>query len=116
VIEDRDDIRQPLVELLKDEGFVVHDAADGRTGLELIRLTRPDPALIDIGLPDLDGFEIASQLRADGHDGELRLIAVTGYGQDDDHERITAVGFDTHLIKPVMPDDVVAALAGFGLG
>ncbi len=110
LVEDQDDIRMPLAELLREDGYHVEDAANGRDGLELIRRTLPDVALLDIGLPDLDGYEVARQVRTEYGPDAIHLIALTGYGREDDRRAVIEAGFDEHLIKPVMPEDIVAAL------
>jgi CheY-like chemotaxis protein len=85
--------------LLEHGGHEVHEAADGTEGVELALCLRPDAVLIDIGLPGLDGYEVARQLKA--KEPGVRLIALTGYGQPDDRRRGAAAGFDAYLIKPV---------------
>jgi CheY-like chemotaxis protein len=77
------------------------EAADtGAAGLDLARTGRPDVVLVDIGLPDLDGYEVGRQLRAI-LGPSVRLIALTGYGQPEDRQRSRVAGFDAHLVKPV---------------
>jgi DNA-binding response OmpR family regulator len=77
-------------------------AEDGNVGLESAARIRPDAVLVDIGLPGLDGFELARRLRAAG--SKLRLIALTGYGDSDHRRRGTEAGFDAYLVKPVALD------------
>lgn len=101
IVEDNDDSRMMLCELLELSGFQCHSAADGKQGLELIGELLPDVALVDIGLPGLDGLEVAKQLRQDRRHDQLLLIALTGYGQREDREAARRAGFDTHLVKPV---------------
>ncbi len=110
VIEDNDDAREVLVTLLRLDGHEVEAAATGLAGIELASARSPDVVLVDVGLPDLDGFEVCRRLRrTHGYHG--RLIAVTGYGQTRDRERSAAAGFDAHLVKPVDAADLAAALA-----
>jgi len=110
VIEDNDDAREVLVTLLRLDGHEVEAAPTGLAGIELASARSPDVVLVDVGLPDLDGFEVCRRLRHTlGHRG--RLIAVTGYGQARDRERSAAAGFDAHLVKPVDAADLAAALA-----
>jgi CheY-like chemotaxis protein len=71
---------------------------------------RPDAVLLDIGMPELDGYEVARRLRADPTLAPLRLVAVTGYGQPEDRRRALDAGFDDHLVKPAAPDEVERAL------
>ena len=99
IVEDNDDVRDMLRTALSIVGHDVHEAADGERGLEAALRLRPDVALIDLGLPGLDGYEVARRLRAAGH--RDRLVAVTGYGQAEDRRRSADAGFDAHLVKPV---------------
>ena len=110
VVEDNADARQMLRHLLEGMGHEVSEAEDGHAGLERTLTLRPDAAVIDIGLPGLDGYELARRIRAAGHAGML-LVAVTGYGQSGDRLRSTEAGFDAHLTKPVDPRALDALLA-----
>jgi PAS domain S-box-containing protein len=101
VVEDIDDARNMLVALLEADDYVVKSAADGQAGLELILQERPDLAIVDIGLPKLDGYQVARQIRQQIPRSELTLVALSGYGQDTDHDRAIAAGFDVHLVKPL---------------
>src|SRR5262249_6770384 len=101
IVEDNDDARDSLRLLLEALGHRVATAADGREGLALALAQRPDVALIDLGLPELDGYEVARAMRANPIGKTMTLIAVTGYGQADDRQRSTQAGFDAHLVKPV---------------
>jgi two-component system CheB/CheR fusion protein len=101
LIEDNDDARRILQELLTDDGYTVFSAGTGREGLQRIRETSPDAAIIDIGLPDIDGFEVARTIRADFASVPITLVALTGFGQPDDVAAALAAGFDAHLTKPV---------------
>jgi CheY-like chemotaxis protein len=76
-------------------------AYDGRQGVELAKTVRPAVVLCDIGLPIMDGLAVASALRRDPSTAETHLIAVTGYGGEEDRQRTLAAGFDAHLVKPV---------------
>ena len=109
VVEDNDDARETLRNLLHLFGHEVHEARDGDTGVEEARRLAPDVALIDIGLPGIDGYEVARRIRADVP--RARLVAVTGYGQPDDLERARAAGFDAHLVKPLDPRQLQEVLA-----
>lgn len=112
LIEDQDDNRNMLTSLLELEGVEVHGAASGLEGLELIEDVHPDAAIIDIGLPKMDGYEVARRIRAsDRNRGDITLIALTGYGQPKDIERTRAAGFDHHLVKPLQVDKLVQILA-----
>jgi PAS domain S-box-containing protein len=113
LIEDNADARQTLRTLLEQDGHRVDDAADGASGLARAEATRPDVVLIDIGLPHVDGYEVARRIRA-RHGARPILVAITGYGQADDQRRALEAGFDAHLTKPVFPAqlaDVLATLA-----
>ncbi|HEY3067684.1 MAG TPA: ATP-binding protein [Methylomirabilota bacterium] len=110
VVEDNDDAREMLRTSLELEGHRVDTAADGVSGLELALKNQPEIALIDIGLPGLDGYEVARRIRRELGQ-RMTLIALTGYGQLDDRRRTTQAGFDTHLVKPVDPDELARILA-----
>ena len=98
IVEDHDDAREALRALLELEGYDVDAAANGPLGLDLVRARVPDVALIDIGLPEVDGYEVARRLRAMAGP-EPYLIALTGYGQPDDVRRAREAGFDAHLAE-----------------
>jgi CheY-like chemotaxis protein len=85
--------------VLANEGHEIFEAADGKSGVERAFASRPQLALVDIGLPDIDGFEVATRIRA--RDPAIRLVALTGYGRDEDLAASRAAGFDAHLLKPV---------------
>lgn len=106
VVEDHPDAREALQILLTLDGHHVEAAADGRAGLGLILDTRPEVALIDVGLPELDGYEVARQVRRTPGSAMIRLIALTGYGQSYDRTRAQEAGFDLHLTKPVEPREL----------
>jgi signal transduction histidine kinase len=109
LVEDHADSREALQILLALDGHQVEAAADGRAGVGLILDTRPEIALIDVGLPELDGYEVARQVRrASG--STIRLIALTGYGQSYDRTRAQDAGFDLHLTKPVEPEELRTVL------
>jgi CheY-like chemotaxis protein len=103
LIEDNPDARDSLAALLRLGGHEVHATESGLHGLEKALAWVPDLALIDIGLRDLDGYEIARRLRRNEKTRQLRLVAVTGYGTPEDRRRALAAGFDEHLPKPVDP-------------
>jgi len=111
IVEDNADARAMLRHLLEAAGHEVHEASDGRQGLAMALSLRPDVALIDLGLPGLDGYEIARQLRASDDRRNILLVAVTGYGSPEDRERSLLAGFDVHLVKPVDPDMLAGVLA-----
>jgi signal transduction histidine kinase len=109
LIEDNDDGREATTMALKVLGHDVQAANSGRAGIELALQCRPDLVLIDIGLPDLDGYEVARALRLQVGD-RVKLVALTGYGQESDRKRSASAGFDAHLVKPVAPADLVRVL------
>ena len=100
LVEDNVDNRNSLRELLEELGHVVAVARNGNEGVEVALATVPEVALVDIGLPELDGYQVAQRIRAALGD-RMRLIALTGYGQPEDARRARAAGFDAHLVKPV---------------
>jgi two-component system CheB/CheR fusion protein len=111
LVEDQDDAREMLELLLRADGHQVSSAADGRAGLELIAQERPDVALVDIGLPGLDGFAVARAVRERSL-GDVFLVALTGYGTREDVEATRDAGFDAHLTKPARPEALRTVLEG----
>ncbi len=103
VVEDDEDTREVLKDLLEMWGHQVETAKDGEEGLARLLELRPDVALVDVGLPKLDGYEVARKARADGRGARLFLVALTGYGGADPKERALEAGFDLHVVKPVDP-------------
>ncbi|WKB54307.1 ATP-binding protein [Eleftheria terrae] len=99
VVEDNEDARNAIENLLTLAGHRVTVAQDGLSGLQTVMDCEPDLALVDIGLPGLNGYEVAQRLRAAGR--STRLVALSGYGQPQDIERALAAGFDAHLVKPI---------------
>jgi CheY-like chemotaxis protein len=111
VVEDDDDTRTVLRFMLEAEGARVETAGSGVEGVAAAQRTRPEVVLCDIGLPDIDGLEVARRLRADDALSPTRLIALTGYGQAEDVRQAIAAGFDAHVTKPVNLDQLMALLA-----
>ena len=101
VIDDNQDAAESLAMLLRLKGHDVEIAFDGVSGVELALGSTPDCVLVDIGLPGIDGYEVAKRLRAHDRNGRTLLIALTGYGQAEDRTRSRQAGFDHHLVKPV---------------
>ena len=101
IVEDNHDAREMLKMLLESEGYQVGTAADGISALAAIETEKPQVALIDIGLPELDGYGVAHRVREQLGSDAVRLIALTGYGQPSDRKKTRAAGFDEHLTKPV---------------
>ncbi len=108
VVDDAADAASSLAELLALWGHAVRTASDGASALEVAREFRPDVVLLDIGMPDMDGFETARRLRAEHGPDAMVLVAVTGYGQEDDRRRSRDAGFRHHLVKPL----ALGALSG----
>ncbi len=114
VVDDNEDGAEMLAEVLTNRGYDTRVAHDAPTALRVAAEFSPDVAFLDLGLPVMDGYELASHLRAiPGLDG-LRLVAVTGYGQESDRQRTRAAGFHHHLVKPVGIDAIEATLMMYG--
>jgi len=111
VVEDNRDAAESLGLFLELCGFGVTLAYTGPEGLEAAKSVHPDIVLCDIGLPGMDGFQVAGALRRNPETAEVRLIAVTGYGQEEDRRRALEAGFDVHLVKPVDPEKLLGYLA-----
>ncbi len=103
VVEDSADARLGVQLLLEQAGHVVETAGDGPEGLAKLGQFHPDVALIDVGLPGMDGYELARVARSQPETRDIRLVAITGYGQEEDRQRALAAGFDLHVAKPVNP-------------
>ena len=110
IVDDNEAAALGLAELLELHGFTVRVALDGATALATVDDFQPQAALLDIGLPIMDGFELARRLRAHPQVGGLQLIAITGYGRDSDRKRSREAGFDHHLVKPIEGKAVVTLL------
>lgn len=111
LVEDNKDTAeslQMLLELLGHRVCVVHD---GAAGVAAARASAPDVMLVDIGLPGMDGYEVAKLVRAEKGLERVVMVALTGYGRDEDRRRALAAGFDHHLVKPVNPDALSALVA-----
>jgi two-component system, chemotaxis family, CheB/CheR fusion protein len=111
IVEDNADSREMLCAMLTHAGLVCHDAPDGVTGLALIDKVSPGVVILDVGLPGIDGLEVARRIRANPRHAGVRLIALTGYGQSGDRVATTKAGFDHHLVKPVDPAELLSLLA-----
>ncbi|HXY32829.1 MAG TPA: ATP-binding protein [Planctomycetaceae bacterium] len=111
IVEDNSDVRSMLKTLLEYVGHRVEIASDGLAGVELIERTRPDVALVDIGLPKMNGYQLASRIRRNEAHRNVYLAALTGYGQPADQEKALSSGFDAHLAKPVSLEHLRKLLA-----
>jgi signal transduction histidine kinase len=109
--DDNRDALESLATLLQCDGHEVFTAADGAEALEVAAECRPDVVLLDIGMPKLDGYEVARRIRAEAWGKSAVLIALTGWGQDEDRRRSREVGFDSHLVKPLDPEALSTLLA-----
>ncbi|MBQ5939806.1 response regulator [Massilia sp. AB1] len=110
LIEDNEDGREMMATMLAAHGYPVFQAGDGLAGVAAATAHRPEAALVDIGLPGIDGYEVARRLRADPATQSIKLIALTGYGLAEDQRRVFEAGFDLHLVKPVNIDRLLEAL------
>jgi signal transduction histidine kinase len=112
VCDDAPDLRDLVADLLRLRGHQVSVVGDGPAAIELIVAEKPDVALIDIGLPDMDGYEVARTIRRQLAGDKPRLIAMTGYGQASDRAAAFDAGFDAHIVKPASADKILRALYG----
>jgi CheY-like chemotaxis protein len=105
IVDDNEDAAESIADLLRDLGNEIETAYDGPAALRIAKVFKPEVCLVDIGLPAMDGYELARRLRESQDLARgARIIAVTGYGQDADRERSRQAGFDSHLVKPVNLD------------
>ena len=111
VCDDAPDLRELVADLLRMKGHEVTVVEDGPAAIRVITDEKPDVALIDIGLPDMDGYEVARQLRRMMKE-HVRLIAMTGCGQAADRATALQAGFDAHIVKPASADKIMRALYG----
>jgi CheY-like chemotaxis protein/two-component sensor histidine kinase len=106
VVDDNADAATTLAMLLQLKGYEVHVAHDGRTALAMAAAIRPELVFLDLGMPGMDGFETARRLRGTAESEKIVLVALTGWGQEDDRRRTAEAGFDHHLVKPPEPDRI----------
>jgi len=112
LVEDNQVARNLLKEVLQLDGHEVTEAEDGPAGLAVLLEARPDVALVDVGLPGFDGYELVRRARSDERGREARLIALTGYGMPEDIAAASEAGFDEHLVKPLHYPDLCELLRG----
>jgi len=111
LVEDNDDARTMLAAQLSSAGYRVLEADNGADGIALARQEVPDLAIVDIGLPGMNGYQVATHLRALPDLKTMRLVALTGYGQEEDRRRALDAGFDEHFVKPLRIDELADTLA-----
>jgi CheY-like chemotaxis protein len=111
VADDNQDAADSLAMLLEMSGHDVRVVHDGRAALSVAQTFRPDTMLLDIGMPELNGYEVARALRQEPWGSSITLIALTGWGQGSDRQRAIDAGFDRHLTKPIDPDALEAILS-----
>jgi CheY-like chemotaxis protein len=111
VVDDNVDAADSLVALLEMWGHEAHARHDGPAVASAVSALRPEVVLLDIGLPGMDGYEVARQLRDLPGEPAPLLVAITGYGQPEDRRRSESAGFDVHLTKPVDPERLRELLA-----
>jgi PAS domain S-box-containing protein len=116
LIEDSRDAREMFRMMLELAGHRVYEAENGDRGLELLATERPEVAIIDIGLPGLDGYQVAKRIREQPDGRAMLLVALTGYGFPSDYERSVEAGFDHHLVKPVDPYELAQLLSARAAG
>ena len=112
VADDNEDSAESFAILLSFSGHEVRIAHDGAAALDAVRAFRPDVAFLDIGMPGLTGYEVAQAVRAEPWGREIKLIAVTGWGQNEDKRRALEAGFDHHITKPLNPSNLGSLLEG----
>jgi PAS domain S-box-containing protein len=111
IVDDNRYTADCLAAALAMVGHKVQAVYGGREAIAAAEALRPDVMLIDIGMPDMDGYAVCREIRAQREGDRIRLVAVTGWGRKEDRERTEAAGFDLHLVKPVHPDEIVEILA-----
>jgi DNA-binding response OmpR family regulator len=111
IVDDNADAADSLCSVLTLAGFQTQVAYAAAEALEKAANQHPDVVLLDIGLPDLSGHELARRLRAESWGAGLQLIAITGWGQEDDRRKSREAGFDHHLTKPVDPEQLISLIA-----
>jgi PAS domain S-box-containing protein len=111
LVDDNEDARMLLAEVLATFGHKVQSAPDGRAALAILEVFKPDVAILDIGLPGMDGYELATRIHDMPEHRNLRLLALTGYGQPQDATQSRAAGFEAHLVKPIDVQRLLAHVA-----
>lgn len=111
IVDDNKDLADSLTLLLRRQGHTVQTVYDGESVWDTLATFEPEIVFLDIGLPGMDGFQVAQQLRSSSYGKEMRLVALTGYDQKEDIRRVIGAGFDQYLIKPVKVKDLQESLA-----
>jgi len=111
VVDDNHDVAESTAVLLRLAGCEVHLAHDGEEALRLVPRVRPDAVLLDIGLPRMNGYEVAERIRSDPENRDILIVAVSGYGQQEHRLRSKQAGFDQHVVKPIDPTALSGLLA-----
>lgn len=114
IVDDNQDTLDLLVMGIEMLGHEVFSAVDGASALAVVAAQRPDIAFMDVGLPDMDGYELARRIREGEATARMRLVALTGYSQATDRERALRAGFDAHLTKPVNLKKIQETLQALG--
>jgi CheY-like chemotaxis protein len=112
LVEDHPEVAAAQALLLKALGYQVQTAHDGQTAIDMAKSLLPDIAVVDIGLPGIDGYQVAESLRGDPATSAIRLIALTAYGSAEDRQKSMHSGFEAHLVKPASIDQLCRALGG----
>jgi CheY-like chemotaxis protein len=111
VVDDNRDAADSIALLLEVAGHEVRTAYDGPDALTIAASFRPAVVILDLGLPIMDGFEIARRIEGQQWGKDMALVALTGWGQQEDYRRTRDAGFDAHLVKPVAPEELLKTLA-----
>ncbi|MEO7941339.1 MAG: response regulator [Burkholderiaceae bacterium] len=111
IVDDLAESAETLQLILEMDGYVVEVAREGQIAIKLAADFRPDVIILDIGMPGMDGYEVARRLRAQPQSRAARLLALTGYGDVDSRSRTRAAGFDHHVVKPADIDQLIALVA-----
>ena len=112
LVDDNDDARELLHDLLSAHGYQIVSAHNGATALQIAESFRPEVAVLDLGLPEMDGYELARKLRLIEGLEHIRLVALTGYGTESDRKRSYEAGIDEHLVKPIAVASLTRSFAG----
>jgi two-component system CheB/CheR fusion protein len=111
VVDDQPDLAESVAMLIETLGHEATAVSDGDAALRIGRSALPDVMFVDIGMPRMNGFELARQVRLDPKLSHVRLVALTGYGRDEDRARVMEAGFDLHITKPIADAQLREALA-----